>query len=150
MDQQIKHGTLRFERYCDADIERVFAALSDPVERARWSAPSTSAAFSYDAADFCEGGQDVFRCGDRSNPQFTGVTTYIAITPLARIISSEVVESEGRKLMASLITTELERRDRGVEVRMTVQVVSFAGDEMIKGVEAGNNAALDNLVNYVG
>jgi len=150
MDQQIKHRTFRFERYCDADIDRVFAALSDPVERARWSAPSTSAAFSYDTADFREGGQDVFRCGDSSNPQFTGVTTYIAITPSVRIVSSEVVESGGRKLMASLITTELEQRDKGTEVRVTVQVVAFAGDEMIKGVEAGNNAALDNLVKYVG
>ncbi|MBS0478830.1 MAG: SRPBCC domain-containing protein [Proteobacteria bacterium] len=149
MDDRIKHHTFVFERRCKAGIERVFAAFSDPVERARWSTPSETAAFLYDANDFREGGQDVFRCGSREAPQFKGVTTYISIMPSSRIVSSEVVESGGQILMANLITTLLSEEGSETRVRMTVQVTSFCGDEMLQGTEAGNNASLDNLVQHL-
>jgi uncharacterized protein YndB with AHSA1/START domain len=145
MALQILHRTLVFERRFPADVERVFAALADPVQRALWSAPSDGAAFVYDEADFRQGGRDIFRCGDKAAPQFTGVTTYIAIAPPIRIVSNEVVESGGAVLMASLLTTELEAQGPETDLRLTVQMVSFHGEEMVRGVEAGNAAALDNL-----
>lgn len=146
MHDHIKHHTFVFERVCKAGIDRVFSAFADPVERASWSAPSDTAAFVYDAVDFREGGRDIFRCGAKDNPQFTGLTTYIAITPNALICSSEVVESGGTKLMASLITTQLSPEAGSTRIRTTVQVTSFCGDDMIHGTETGNNASLDNLV----
>jgi len=147
--QQIKHHTFVFERRCKASPARVFEALADPVQRAKWSAPSETAAFVYDAADFREGGQDLFRCGSKDNPQFTGRTTYISIVPNFLVASSEVVESGGTTLMASLITTELKAQGSGSRIEMTVQVTSFCGDDMINGTETGNNAALDKLVKHV-
>ncbi|MGP4806401.1 SRPBCC domain-containing protein [Agrobacterium cavarae] len=149
MDQQIKHHTFVFERQCDADRERVFSAMSDPAQRASWSAPSEDAAFFYDAADFREGGQDAFRCGSKDDPQYTGTATYISIVPNTRIVWVEVVKSGGQTLAALLITTLLEDRDGGTKVQMTVQVTSFCGDAMIRGTETGNNASLDNLVKLV-
>lgn len=120
--------------------------MSDPVQRATWSAPSDSAAFFYEAADFREGGQDVFRCGSKDNPQYTGTATYISIVPNARIVWCEVVKSGGQTLAALLITTLLEDHDVGTKVQMIVQVTSFCGDAMIRGTETGNNASLDNLM----
>lgn len=149
MHDNIKHKTFVFERVCKAGVDRVFAAFADPVERASWSAPSDTAAFVYDAVDFREGGQDIFRCGSKDNPQFTGLTTYIAITPNALICNSEVVESGGMKLMASLITTQLSPEANATRIRTTVHVTSFCGDDMIHGTEIGNNAALDNLVQHL-
>ncbi len=148
MHDNIKHKTFVFERVCKAGIDRVFAAFADPVERASWSAPSDTAAFVYDVVDFREGGQDVFRCGAKDNPQFTGLTTYIAIKPNALICSSEIVESGGMKLMGSLITTQLSPEAGSTRIRTTVQVTSFCGDDMIDGTETGNNASLDNLVQH--
>ena len=148
MDSQIKHRTFVFERVCNAEISRVFAALADPVERASWSAPSDTAAFIYDVVDFREGGEDAFRCGSKENPQFTGLTTYIAIQPDTLITSSEVVTSGGRKLMASLITTQLAQEGKTTRLLMTVQVTSFCSDDMLHGTETGNNASLDNLVTH--
>lgn len=149
MDNQIKHRTFVFERYCDANVDRVYAAISDPIQRAGWSTPSGTATLIYDAADFREGGQDVFRCGSKENPQFTGRTTYISIAPGLRVVSYEVVESSDQILMASLISTLIGAEGDGTKIRMTVQVTSFCGDEMVSGVEIGNNAALDNLVEYM-
>ncbi|WP_104666707.1 SRPBCC domain-containing protein [Ensifer adhaerens] len=149
VDYEIGHKTLVFERHCAAPVKRVFAAFADPVIRAGWSAPSDGAVFIYDAADFREGGEDRFRCGSKENPQYTGRTTYIAIVPDVLLVSSEVVEAGGRKLMSSLITTELAAEGDVTTIRMTVQVTSLFGDQMIVGTEIGNNAALDNLVEHL-
>ncbi|HEX5183340.1 MAG TPA: SRPBCC domain-containing protein [Allosphingosinicella sp.] len=145
-NRDLKHETLILERICVAPVERVFAAFADPVERANWGTPSETAAFIYDKVDFREGGSDVFRCGDRSNPQYRGVTTYHDIVPDERIISSEVVETEGRKLLISMATTALQAEGSGTRVIVTVQLTSLAGEGMLNGAKFGHNASLDNLV----
>jgi uncharacterized protein YndB with AHSA1/START domain len=149
-NQDLKHETLVFERICAAPVERVFAAFADPEERASWGAPSETAAFIYDKVDFREGGSDVFRCGDKSNPQYYGVTTYYDIVPNERIISGETVNTEGRKLLISMSTTTLEAEGGGTKVTVTVQLMSLAGEDMLKGAKFGHNASLDNLVKAMG
>jgi uncharacterized protein YndB with AHSA1/START domain len=145
-NQDLKHETLVFERICPAPVERVFAAFADPEERANWGTPSETAAFIYDKVDFREGGSDVFRCGDKSNPQYRGVTTYYDIVPNQRIISSETVETEGRKLLISMATTTLQAEGSGTKVIVTVQLTSLVGEGMLNGAKFGHNASLDNLV----
>ena len=144
--QELKHDTFVCERICAAPIERVFAAFANPEERASWGAPSETAAFVYDKVEFREGGVDVFRCGDKGNPQYRGVTTYYDIVPGKRIISSEVVETQGRKLLISMSTTTFETEGSGTKIIVTVQLTSLAGEDMLKGAKFGHNASLDNLV----
>lgn len=148
--QNLKHAMLVLERFCAAPIERVFAAFADPVQRASWGAPSETSAFIYDEADFRVGGQDIFRCGAKSNPQYRGVTTYHDIVPNRRIVSSETVETDGEKLLISLSATTLKTEGSGTKVTVTVQLISLAGDDMINGAKFGHNAALDNLVKAMG
>ena len=145
--QEPRHTTFVFERICAAPIDRVFAAFADPKERERWGAPSETAAFIYDKVDFREGGIDVFRCGDKNNPQYRGVTTYYDIVRNERIISSEVVETQGKKLLVTMATTTFERQGTGTKVIVTAQLTSLAGDDMLNGAKFGHNASLDNLVN---
>ena len=144
--QNIIHETLTFERISTSPIERVYAAFADIDERVRWGAPSDNTALSYDEADFREGGIDVFRCGSKSNPQYLGVTTYHDIVPNQRIVSSEVVQANGIKLMVSLSTTTFAAEAEGTRSRVTTQVTAFGGHDMIRGTKAGTNASLDNLV----
>jgi uncharacterized protein YndB with AHSA1/START domain len=145
-NQDLKHETLVLERLCAAPVERVFAAFADPEERASWGTPTETAAFIYDKVDFREGGTDVFRCGDKKNPQYRGVTTYYDIVSNQRIISSETVETEGRKLLISMATTALEAEGSGTKVTVTVQLTSLVGEGMLNGARFGHNASLDNLV----
>ncbi len=84
--EHVQHATFVFERTSKAPVERVFAALANPVERAQWGVPSEKAALVYDRADFREGGEDVFRCGPKENPQYRGVTTYLDIVPNERVV----------------------------------------------------------------
>jgi uncharacterized protein YndB with AHSA1/START domain len=141
-----RHATFVFERVCSANVARVFAALADPVERAGWGTPSDTAVLVYDAVDFRVGGRDLFRCGSKDNPQYRGITTYYDILPDQRIISSEVVEVSGRTVLISMLTMMLEPDGSGTKIKLTAQVTSLDGDNMIEGAKFGNNAALDNLV----
>jgi uncharacterized protein YndB with AHSA1/START domain len=140
------HATLVFERICAAPVERVFTAFANPAERASWGASSETAAFVYDQVDFREGGIDVFRCGDKSNPQYRGVTKYYDIVPKQRIVSSEIVETQGTKLLITMSTTTFELEGAGTKVIVTAQLTSLAGDKMLNCAKFGHNASLDNLV----
>src|SRR6185437_11173412 len=140
------HATFVFERASDAPIDRVFAALANPVGRAQWGVPSEKAALVYEQADFREGGQDIFRCGPKHDPQFRGVTTYLDIVPNGRIVSTELVEANGRKLLATMSTTTLRPRGAGTTITVTIQATSLAGEDMLAGVKSGTGASLDNLV----
>src|SRR5579863_2063029 len=101
------HATLVFEREIPAPVEKVFAAFADPVARAAWGAPSETAVVIYDAADFREGGQDRFRCGSKADPNIHGTTRYLDITANRRIVSSETIVVDGKRLCASITTLEL-------------------------------------------
>jgi uncharacterized protein YndB with AHSA1/START domain len=142
------HATLVFEREIPAPVEAVFAAFADPVARANWGAPSDTAALIYDAADFREGGQDVFRCGSKTDPNIHGTTRYLDIIPNRRVVSSETIVMNGQRLCASLTTLEITRDGNQTRLKSTTQLASFIGEAMVKGHETGNNGSLDSLVRY--
>lgn len=142
------HATLVFERDVPAPVEQVFAAFADPVARSEWGAPSDTAVIIYDEADFREGGQDRFRCGSKANPNIDGVTRYLDIVVNRRVVSSETISVDGRRLCASLTTLELAAHGDATRLTHTTQLASFIGDETIKGHENGTNASLDNLVRH--
>jgi uncharacterized protein YndB with AHSA1/START domain len=144
----VLHATLVFERQIPAPVENVFAALADPVARVEWGAPSDTAALIYDAADFREGGQDRFRCGAKTDPNIHGTTGYLDIVPDRRIVSSETIMVDGKRLCASLTTVELTPEDGGTRLKSTTQIASFIGEGMIRSHETGNNGSLDNLVRH--
>ena len=142
------HATLVFERTIAAPIEQVFAAIADAKKRAEWSAPSDTAVVIYDQENFSEGGEDLFRCGPKTNPDIHGTTRYLQIVPNARIVSSESIVMNGKQLCASLTTLELTKSGTSTKLKSTSQIASFVGQDMIKGHDQGNNSSLDSLVGY--
>lgn len=145
----VLHKTLVFTRTTMASVERVFAAYADPVARAKWGTPSDTATVIYDETDFREGGRDQFRCGSKLNPNIYGETRYLDIVPSRRIVSSETVTADGKRLCASLSTLELTPTSRGSALLLTTQLASFVGADMVSGHTAGTNASLDSLVRYL-
>jgi uncharacterized protein YndB with AHSA1/START domain len=146
---KLQHATITLQHSYSAPPERVFSEFADPVTRARWSAPSRDALI-YDEADFRIGGKDVFRCGPKGDLKFRGETRYLDIIPNARVVSSETVEKDGQRLAAALTTLVFEPMEDSTNLTVTVQMVSFAGPEMIHGYESGNKSALKNLALHLG
>ena len=144
----VLHATLVFERELPTSPKAVFAAVADPVARAQWGTPSDTAVLIYDAADFREGGQDHFRCGAKANPNIHGATSYLDIVPDRRVISSETLVVDGRRLCVSLTTLELVPSGGYTRLKNTTQLASFIGEDMVKGFTTGTNASLDSLVRY--
>jgi uncharacterized protein YndB with AHSA1/START domain len=142
------HATLIFERMIPATSNQVFTAYADVDARKKWGAPSDNAALIYEHADFREGGEDAFRCGSKSNPNIRGGTRYLDVVVNRRIVSTETISVDGRRLCASLSTLELNPDGDRTKLKSTIQLVSFAGQDMVRGHEDGTNASLDNLVNF--
>jgi uncharacterized protein YndB with AHSA1/START domain len=142
------HATLIFERMIPATSNQVFTAYADVDARKKWGAPSDNTALIYEHADFREGGEDAFRCGSKSNPNIRGATRYLDVVVNRRIVSTETISVDGRRLCASLSTLELNPDGDRTKLKSTIQLVSFAGQDMVRGHEDGTNASLDNLVNF--
>jgi uncharacterized protein YndB with AHSA1/START domain len=142
------HATLIFERIIPATADQVFAAYADVDKRKKWGAPSDKTALIYDQADFREGGEDAFRCGSKSNPNIHGATRYLDVVANRRIVSTETVSVDGRRLCVSLSTLELNPDGDHTKLKSTIQLISFVGQDMVRGHENGTNASLDNLVNF--
>ena len=145
--QGVTHETLVFEREIPAPVVDVFSAYADARLRAAWSAPSNDTII-YDREEFAEGGQDCFRCGPRINPDIHGNTHYLEIVPNQRIVASETLSTGGIRLAISLITTEFGDLGGATRLKCTIQIASFVGQDMIRGYEDGNNAALNGLVRH--
>lgn len=144
----VEHATLVLEREVSAPINAVFAAFASAKLRAEWGAPSETATIIYDAEDFREGGVDHYRCGSKQDPNIHGTTHYLEIVENTRIVSSETISTDGRRLCASLTTLELAPSGSGTKLRSTTQVASFIGKAMIDGHKTGHAASLNNLVQY--
>jgi uncharacterized protein YndB with AHSA1/START domain len=137
--------TLVFERKLSATPSAVFAAYADARERAKWSAPSPTAAVVYASTDFQVGGADHFRCGSVDDLRFAGVVQYLDIVAEQRIVYSEVISAAGARLSVSLVTWEMRPNGESTHLVVTAHVVSFVGDDIILGTRDGMNGALDNF-----
>ena len=148
MVHKLQHATVTLEHSYSAPVERVFSEFADPVARARWSAPSEDELV-YDEADFQIGGKDVFRCGPKGDLKFRGETHYLAIVANASVVSSETVDVDGQRVAAALTTLDFEPTESGTNLKVTIQVVSFVGPDMIRSYESGNKSALENLARHL-
>ncbi len=146
---KLVHANFVFERRVPVAISKVFAAFADATARATWGAPSGTAVLIYDVVDFSEGGIERFRCGSKDNPNIVGTTQYLKIITDRLIVSSETIDLDDNRLCASLLTLELREDGAETVILLHSQMVSFVGDEMVKGNEIGNNASLDHLCRYL-
>jgi len=144
MSDKLQHAMIKLQHSCSAPLELVFSEFADPAARARWSAPSNDELL-YDEADFQIGGKDAFRCGPKGDLKFRGETHYLEIVLNTRVVSSETVALDGRRLAVALTTLDFEPTKDGTLLTVTIQVVSFVGPDMIHSYESGNQSALNNL-----
>jgi uncharacterized protein YndB with AHSA1/START domain len=148
VSESLHHATVTLEQFYDAPPERVFSEFADRAARANWSAPSNDALV-YDKAEFREGGRDVFRCGPANDLRFRGETTYHVVIPNTCVISTETLSEGGKRLGVALNTLSFQGDRHGTTLKITIQVISFAGPGMIESYKSGNQSALNGLARHL-
>ena len=78
-----------------------------------------------------------------------GSIYYLDIIKNERIVYSETVYYKKDKLATALITTEMIKNNSFTIVNMTIQVISYCGEKMLKGYESGYKSSLNNLSKYL-
>src|SRR5258708_15785193 len=124
MSDKLQHATIKLQHSYSAPLELVFSEFADPSARARWSAPSNDE-LRYDEADFQIGGKDVFRCGPKGDLKFRGETHYLEIVLNTRVVSSETVALDGRRLAVALPTLHFEPTKDATLLPVTIQADPF-------------------------
>jgi uncharacterized protein YndB with AHSA1/START domain len=148
-DISTDHGTVVVERTLEVPVSRVYAAFADAKERASWGAPSDTAVFIYDEADFRIGGRDLARCGPKEDPRFRVEARYVDIVDERRVVWTEAIRDVDRPLAANITTLELQPNGRCTRMKVTVQVTSFVGPGMFKNIKAGHEGSLANMARYL-
>ncbi|MEL6808267.1 MAG: SRPBCC domain-containing protein [Pseudomonadota bacterium] len=143
-------GTLEFTRTLGADPARVFAALTNPADRMAWGPPDVdTVVIIEDQPEAAPGVREMSRCGPRDNPYVDVTTDWIVMEAPTRLIYAETLSAEGETLGCSLATFELSPDGAGTSMRVHIQIVNFAGDEMMGEFEGGWTHALDNLSKHL-
>lgn len=141
----LAHATIHLSRFYPFPPARVFHALSDPAARQRWSPPNPDQGFVYERTDFTVGGIDISRCGPKDNLFMTVEARYLDIVADTRIIFAETVSTAQGKLSIGLVSFELVSEDEGTLLKLTIQLASLVGEEMVEGNRNGWTAALRNI-----
>jgi uncharacterized protein YndB with AHSA1/START domain len=97
---------------------------------------------------FAKAGKIASAADPKADPNIRGTTAYLEIVPNRRVVSSETIVMDGKRLCASLNTLELTPDGHKTKLKSTTQLASFIGEDMVKGHETGTNASLDNLVRH--
>lgn len=139
------HETIVIERDFSCSVEALYNAFVDPVARARWGLPSSTAVIIYDETDFRVGGFDRSRCGSKDDPRYFVDAVYLDIQTNARIVYSERVADRDLPLSCALHTLEFNHNANKAQLKATIQIASFSGADMAQGVREGFAAAMDNL-----
>lgn len=143
-------GKLQFTRSFGADTDRVFTALTNPADRMAWGPPDTGhVVLIENQPEPAPGVREVSRCGPRDNPYVDVATDWVVLDAPSRLIYAETLSAEGDVLGTSLATFELSASDAGTDLRATIHLVSFVGEEMLGEFEGGWSHAMDSLARHI-
>lgn len=144
----VVHETLSFERELPSSVVRVWRAFEDSSTRARWGSPrGEEQVCSHD--DVRSGGTAAYQCGSPGELQFRGEVVYLDVVPAARVIHTDAVWAADQLLATALLTWEFWEGHAGVRLRLTDQVASLVGRDMIDGHRNGHTEALDQLAEFL-
>jgi uncharacterized protein YndB with AHSA1/START domain len=141
----VVHGTFVIERIYPVSPARVFAALSDPVAKARWfKEPDDCEQMSFEM-DFRIGGREVNSGGPKGGTQHRFSAVYHDIVPERRILYSYDMHLDERRISVSLATMQLDRQGSGTRLTFTEQGAFLDGYDDIGSREHGTRLLLDAL-----
>jgi uncharacterized protein YndB with AHSA1/START domain len=144
----VTHKTVVVKKKLSFPPNKVFNAFANVTARTQWAVPKGDA-IKYLKSNFKVGGQETFKCGDPSSMSFSGVVHYEDIVKNHRIVSTESISHNNKRLSSALTTLLLDKDINGTQLVLTAQIVSYDGSDMAIGYKQGWKAVLKNLGEYL-
>ena len=148
-ERTVQHSTIVVERTYNVSPARVFAAWSNPAERAQWDVPGDDRAIAEYQQDFRVGGREAGRFGPKGDLKYSTEGRYLDIVPNARIVSAGTMLSGEMRTSATLCTIELLVDGAGTRLILTDQSAFFDGREKPADRESGWGSILNKLTAYL-
>lgn len=148
-ERTVQHSTTVVERTYNVPPARVFAAWSNPAERAQWDVPGDDWELADHQQDFRVGGREASRFGPKGDPKYWDEGRYLDIVPDARIVSAGTMHSGEMPTSATLCTIELVADGAGTRLILTDQSAFFDGREQPIDRESGWGSILNKLTAYL-
>ncbi|HVY88133.1 MAG TPA: SRPBCC family protein [Hyphomonadaceae bacterium] len=144
------HSTFVIEKSYPKSPEKVFAAFSDPEKKRRWYGESRGHDIGDYALDFRVGGNEVLAVTMKAGTPIAGATlrwaqTYDDISENHRIVFSQTLDINGKRISVALVTVEFRATKTGCDLVFTHQAAFFEGADGPQMREAGWKALLGNL-----
>jgi len=137
----VAHSTFSLERAYAAPPDRVFAAWSDPVVKARWfGGPGVE-----HQLDFRVGGRELIRAQTRTGAHVEVESLYRDIVPDRRIVYASLLSADDVLATISITTVEIEPDGDGTRLTLTEQGTFLDGHELPDWRERGTSDWLDAL-----
>jgi uncharacterized protein YndB with AHSA1/START domain len=147
---EIVHDTFTLESTCPVSTAAVFAAFAELEKKKRWYADSNAYEVLEYGLDFNIGGREVLVGKMLASTPVAGAilkwsSVYDEIKPDVRIVFSQVVEMNERRISCALVSAEFLPADAGCIVRLTHQAAFFEGSDGPHFRKMGWQALLDKL-----
>jgi uncharacterized protein YndB with AHSA1/START domain len=149
-EAEITHDTFTIDNTYSSAPAQAFAAFAELEKKKRWYADSPMyEVLEYDL-DFVVGGQEVLVGKMLPSTPVAGAvlkwsSIYADVEPDNRIVFSQVVEMNERRISCALISVEFLPADTGCLVRLTHQAAFFEGSDGPDMRKIGWQALLEQL-----
>lgn len=145
-DRNVVHATFTIERVFDCTPARLWAAFSDPAQKACWSCHET---WRMEEMTFAVGGREVAGGSDAGGPFWKFDGTYLDIVDGERFIVAYTMSRDDVRVSASVITWEVSAAPGGARLKFTDQGAYLDGHADPAEREAGSGMGLDNLEQFL-
>ena len=147
--RSVTHATFVVDRGYDAPVERVYAAFSDPVSKAKWFVGHDNWDKSDHRLDFRVGGQESVSGGPPGGPIHYYSALLWDIVPNERIVSSYEMHMDTRRISDSLASMEFKPNGAGTTFVLTEQGIFLDGYDDAGERERGTLELLGQLETYL-
>jgi uncharacterized protein YndB with AHSA1/START domain len=147
-DHSVAHGTFVVERTYNHPVAKVWAAWSDPNQKAKWFGAS-SEGMPAQVFDFAPGGRES-RKGDIPNgPSFAFDVLYQDIVPNSRIVYNYDMHMNGKKISVSLAAIEFWPEGKQTKLRLTEYGLFLDGLDSVAQRKEGTVGLISQLGDFL-
>lgn len=150
----VTFNTFSIVREYPAPPERVFAAFSDPVQKATWLNPpdgdeTVASDPGYDEFDVRVGGRERFEFKEEDGRTMSYDAHYYDVVPGERLVYAYEMYQGGDRISVSVATIQFESKAGGTVLTWTEQGAYLDDLDKPELREGGTSWMLDNLLAHV-